>query len=227
MWENKNNGKFYIGSSTDIKRRLMFYYNINYLAKHSTSYINNALLKEGYSAFKLYIIEYCKKEDLIKREQYYFDLLNPTYNICKAAGSSLGRLHRIESKEKISKSKLNTKLGEDNHFYGQTHTEEAKLKMVKNKLNKTLSEKVKTKISATMTGRRLTEQHKVNLSLSKKNSKTLFVLNLQTKEETNYHSISQAERSLGFPKGSIRDNLKSKTGNPYRGIYKFTLIDNK
>ena len=63
-----------------------------------------------------------------------------------------------------SKSKLNTKLGEDNHFYGQTHTEEAKLKMVKTKLNKTLSEKVKSKISATMTGRRLTEQQKVNLS---------------------------------------------------------------
>ncbi len=30
--------------------------------------------------------------------------------------------------------------------------------------------------------------------------------------------------SLGFPKGSIRDNLKSKTGNPYRGIYKFTAL---
>jgi group I intron endonuclease len=142
----------------------MSYYNINYLAKHSTSYINNALIKEGFSAFRLYIIEYCKKEDLIKKEQYYFDLLKPTYNICKAAGSSLGRLHRIESKEKISKSKLNTKLGEDNHFYGQTHTEEARLKMVKTKLNKTLSEKVKSKISATMTGRRLTEQQKVNLS---------------------------------------------------------------
>jgi hypothetical protein len=36
--------------------------------------------------------------------------------------------------------------------------------MVINKLNKTLSEKVKRKISASMTGRRLTEEHKVNLS---------------------------------------------------------------
>jgi len=67
MWENKNNGKFYIGSSTDIKRRLMSYYNINYLAKHSTSYINNALLKEGFSAFRLYIIEYCKKRRPYKK----------------------------------------------------------------------------------------------------------------------------------------------------------------
>ena len=83
LWENKENGKFYIGSSLDLKRRLMCYYNINYLAKFSTSYINNALLKEGYSAFRFYIIEYCNKKDLIKREQYYFYLLKPTYNICK------------------------------------------------------------------------------------------------------------------------------------------------
>lgn len=52
MWENKNNGKFYIGSSTDIKRRLMSYYNINYLAKHSTSYINNGTYKRRFFSFQ-------------------------------------------------------------------------------------------------------------------------------------------------------------------------------
>lgn len=212
LWENKENGKFYIGSSIDLKRRLMLYYNINYLAKFSTSYINNALLKEGYSAFRLYIIEYCNKQDpgppaldpdppgpdLIKREQYYFDLLKPTYNICKMAGSSLGRLH----------------------------TKASKIKMANAKLSKTLPSEVKEKISATMVGRNLTKEHKSKLSLNKF-SKKILVLNLQTNEESIFNSYSQAEKALGFPKYGIGLNLRSKSGAPYRGIYKFTLLDGK
>jgi group I intron endonuclease len=227
LWENIENGKIYIGSSINLSRRLTSYYNLKHLAKYPTRYINNALLKGGYSAFALHILEYCDKEDLIKREQYYFDLLKPNYNICSTAGSTLGRLHLKDSKEKISASKLNTNLEKDNHFYGKTHTEEAKLKMRESKLSKTISNKTKEKISVTMTGRKFTEEHKTNLSLAKKNSKIISVLNLETKEETNYTSISQAERSLGFPKGSISDNLKSKSGNPYRGIYKFTVEDKR
>jgi group I intron endonuclease len=153
--------------------------------------------------------------------------LKPNYNICSTAGSTLGRLHLKDSKEKISASKLNTNLEKDNHFYGKTHTEEAKLKMRESKLSKTISNKTKEKISVTMTGRKFTEEHRTNLSLANKNSKIISVLNLETKEETNYTSISQAERSLGFPKGSISDNLKSKSGNPYRGIYKFTVEDKR
>jgi group I intron endonuclease len=204
------------------------------------SRFQHKVLKGGYSAFALHILEYCDKEDLIKREQYYFDLLKPNYNICSTAGSTLGRLHLKDSKEKISASKLNTNLEKDNHFYGKTHTEEAKLKMRESKLSKTISNKTKEKISVTMTGRKFTEEHKTNLSLAKKNTlrsakrvlgcfagKIISVLNLETKEETNYTSISQAERSLGFPKGSISDNLKSKSGNPYRGIYKFTVEDKR
>lgn len=226
LWENKN-GKFYIGSSIDLSRRLASYYNINHLAKYPTRYINNALLKAGYSAFRLYILEYCDKEILIQREQYYFDLFKPVYNICTTAGSTLGRLHSEEAKERISKSKLNTNTGENNHFYGKIHSEEAKLKMVDTKIASILSRETKAKISKAMTGRKFTEEHRANLSLAKKNSKGITVLNLATKEETNYTSISQAEKLLGFPKGSIRDNLKSKSGNPYRGIYKFELHEVK
>jgi group I intron endonuclease len=47
--------------------------------------------KYGYSNFSLEILEYCDKKNLLEREQYYLDSLNPTYNICKLAESSLGR----------------------------------------------------------------------------------------------------------------------------------------
>jgi group I intron endonuclease len=52
--------------------------------------IHRTLLKYGYSAFSLYILEYCNKEDLISREQYYLDLYKPEYNVLKIAGSSVG-----------------------------------------------------------------------------------------------------------------------------------------
>ena len=51
-----------------------------------------------------------------------------------------------------------------------------------------------------MTGKVFSEEHKTSLSLSKKNSKKLSVLNLQTNEEIIFNSISIADKSLGFSK---------------------------
>ena len=104
LWKNENNGKLYVGSSQDLARRLKQYYNFNFLTKYSNMNINKALLKYGYSSFSLYILEYCDgstKENIIKREQYYIDLLKPEYNILKIAGSSLGFKHTEESLAKM------------------------------------------------------------------------------------------------------------------------------
>jgi group I intron endonuclease len=57
---------------------------------NSRSIIYNAILKHGYLNFSLDILEYCEIEVLIKREQYYLDLLKPKYNILKVANSRLG-----------------------------------------------------------------------------------------------------------------------------------------
>lgn len=220
MWKNNNSKKFYIGSSVDLKRRFTSYFNINYLVKESRLYLHRALLKEGYSAFSLYVLEYCEKENLMDREQYYFDLLKPTYNLCSTAGSTLGISHSEVTKENISKSKKGTYSNEDNHFYGKAHTLEARERMVEAKLSKPLSEETKEKISTKMRGRNLSEEHKTNLSLSKKNAKRICVLNIHTNQETIFDSINKAEKSLNLPKDSIRANLRSKSETPYRGVFK-------
>lgn len=72
--------------------------------------------------------------------------------------------------------------------------------MVDSKIASILSSETKAKISKTMTGRKFTKEHRANLSLAKKNSKGITVLNLATKEETNHTSISQAENYLVFLK---------------------------
>lgn len=74
----------------------------------NNSRIYRALVKYGYSSFKLEILEYCEPGILIGREQYYLDLLNPEYNIwqplAKKAGSLLGFRHSEASRELMKKA---------------------------------------------------------------------------------------------------------------------------
>lgn len=109
-WTNLLNGKFYVGSSVNLGRRFRDYYNYSFLEgeiKKNNSRIYKALIKYGYSNFKLEILEYCEPNILIEREQYYFDLLNPEYNILKKAGSLLGFKHSEASKELMSEAHKN------------------------------------------------------------------------------------------------------------------------
>ena len=99
-WVNKVNGNIYIGSSTNLHVRMYTYFSLRSLAK-SNRPIDRALLKHGFSNFRLEILEYCSHEDVLKREQYYLDLYKPQYNIATIAGSTLGYKHSQESLEKM------------------------------------------------------------------------------------------------------------------------------
>lgn len=63
--------------------------------------ILKTLIKYGYSNFKVEILEFCNKDEVLAREQYYLDLLKPEYNILTVAGSSLGYKHSEETKVKL------------------------------------------------------------------------------------------------------------------------------
>lgn len=71
------------------------------------------------------ILEYCKESDLDVKEQYYFDTLNPQYNIQKiAGGSSRGLILSEETKAKISKALKGVSVGEKAYWYGRSLSEE-------------------------------------------------------------------------------------------------------
>lgn len=97
---NKINGSTYIGSSVNISVRMYTYYSLRSLAK-SNRPIDRALLKYGFSNFRLEILEYSDKDNVLKREQYYMDLVKPQYNIVEIAGSTLGYKHTPESLAKM------------------------------------------------------------------------------------------------------------------------------
>lgn len=109
-WNNLITGKSYVGSSVSLSKRLYNYYSSNYLRnelKVTKSIIYRSILKNGYSNFSLYIIEYCEKDLLIKREQYYIDVLKPEYNILKIASSPLEQKVSSKTRESISNTLSN------------------------------------------------------------------------------------------------------------------------
>jgi len=58
-------------------------------------------------------MEYCDKEKVVLREQYYLDLLQPEYNILKTAGSCLGRKASLETRAAMRRAALGRKLSEE------------------------------------------------------------------------------------------------------------------
>lgn len=140
-WVNKVNGKSYIGSAIDLVVRFHVYYSVKRL-ENSNMPIYKALLKYDHSNFKLEILEYCDKENVISREQHYLDLLSPEYNILTEARSSLGYKHTEETLAKFQERKF---------------SEEQKAKLSAAATGRKLSEDTKAKLSANRIGTKLSD----------------------------------------------------------------------
>ena len=61
----------------DLRRRFKEYFNVNHLLRNKNLAICAALAKYGYSQFSLEVLEYCDPSNILKREQYYLDLIKP------------------------------------------------------------------------------------------------------------------------------------------------------
>lgn len=84
--------------------------------KHSSKHLQNVINKYGTEGLRFEIVELCQPEECLKREQYYLDLLKPTYNsqIC-ANHSWLGTKQSAETREKRSKLLKGIKTGPNIH----------------------------------------------------------------------------------------------------------------
>ena len=82
------------------------------------------LLKYGDKNVSLDILEYCSKQDTIKREQFYLNKIKPEYNILKLAGSSFGYTHTEESLLKRSNRTVSEDILE--RMRNRVQTEETK-----------------------------------------------------------------------------------------------------
>jgi hypothetical protein len=194
-WTNKENGNFYVGSSTNLGRRFRNYFDKSCLKrelKKGNSIINNSLLKNDYSNFSLEILEYCEPSNCLEREQYYIDLLKPKYNLSLTARAPMtGRNHSELTKIKISVAQT----GEGNSFYGKIHNEETLKKWSEDRKGCPRPEG------------------------SGRPSQKIEVFDLTTDIKTTYDSISDAARALGEKISGISMYLNRNTDNPFKGRY--------
>lgn len=79
---NKINGHCYIGQSIDIQRRWACHKNSAIREKSSShNYpLQKAIRKYGIDNFELEILCLCEKDDLLKKEQFYYKTHKPEYN---------------------------------------------------------------------------------------------------------------------------------------------------
>jgi len=118
--KNIINNKFYIGSAVNVRKRFYTHKRLLRKNKHFNNHLQSSYNKYGLNNFIFEIIEITKKENLIKREQYWIDTLeannkNIGYNKRIIASSNLGIKASNETKEKLRISHLGNKRSPEAH----------------------------------------------------------------------------------------------------------------
>jgi group I intron endonuclease len=144
---NKVNGKVYVGSAVNINERWYEHRRTLNKGTHANVYLQRSWCEHGADAFVFEIVEIvADAQDLIAREQFWLDrqcVVSHGYNICRIAGSTLGKAHSEETKNKISTALT----------------------------GKSLPSETRAKISAAKKGHKfgpMSEEHKARISTSKK-----------------------------------------------------------
>jgi len=107
---NLVNNKIYIGSAVNFSKRKIHHICRLNKNKHANRHLQRAWNK--YKDFEFVLLEEVNNCDLIKREQYYIDTLNPFYNIKRIADSCLGTKRTKKTCRKISKALTGKKLSQ-------------------------------------------------------------------------------------------------------------------
>jgi len=151
--------KIYIGSAVSLKCRKSTHFKELKDNTHSNKHLQNHVNKYGIEDLVFIIMEFCSKEKLIEREQYWMDTLKPEFNICRVAGSALGVKWSEEQKQKIR--------GENNPM----KKIEVRQKVSQSRKGFILSKEARLKISIASKGRKHTEGSLVKMSNNAKGNK--------------------------------------------------------
>jgi len=240
-WTHLANNKSYIGSSINLGRRLRSYYNPIFITHISRKnmIINKALIKHGYSEFKLEIIEYCDPKELVKREQYYLDLLSPKYNVLKFAYSSVGYKHTQETMVKVNKNLVNFNISKSinvkvTNLETNVLQEYASIFFQKMEAAKYLNTNRTTLTKYILNSKPFKGIYKLesNLTVSNydsnyinhPNSVQIEVHDLELKTITCYTSIHATSRALGIKHNTISNFFNRNQKSPYKGRYMFKKV---
>lgn len=141
---NRRPDKLYVGSSCWFQHRKWRHLNNIKHRDHHNVKIENHAIAYGIDDLKFFVIELvADKKQLVKREQFFINILNPSFNINKIATNRTGRKHSEETKRKI---------GEGNK-------------------GKIMSAEARVKISKAALGRKRSAEERLQMSISRKGKK--------------------------------------------------------
>jgi len=181
---NKNNNKFYIGSTNNIKKRWNNHRCNLRNNRHENNYLQQAWNKYGEESFEFLILEEVNDENRIQREIHY---LNETKCYERDIGYNF-------DKNPIDKS------GKNNPFYGKKHSEEIKSVMKKNALNRT--EEHKNNILKNISKGESHKDAKLNWEM---------VLNIREEYANELNTFRGLAKKFNVSKSTIQAIIENKT----------------
>lgn len=146
---NGVNGHRYIGSSQNLRYRLMGHLSQLRRGVHHAQPLQRAWKKYGAEAFRFEILESCEANGIYDIEQRWLDIHKPEYNVKPVAVPGwVGQKHTPETLERMCAAQRTPEARERQRKMqqgriGRRHTEETKAKMSLARRGKPLSEEAK------------------------------------------------------------------------------------
>lgn len=178
---NTKTRKIYIGSSITLHKRISRHAWELDKNVHSNSHLQRSYNLYGKYSFFIDVLEYCEPNvDIISREQFWMDILNPEYNMIPIAGKT-AKGKKLSEEQKAHLSKINM---------GHIVSNETKLKISNSKkgVKRTSKPKIKESIWKTT----YSEERKLSIALAKASlsEETIKAIRLNSSEGMTYSEIA-------------------------------------
>ena len=198
--------------------------------------ICRALIKYGYSNFRLEILEYCATEDLTARENYYINLFTPEYNIVQQSNtmpSRFGYSHSKSTIAKIAKAQPSRVTVSVKDLLTNTVKTYDSMAQANKNLNLPVG-RVKNYLASVKQGKLLNNRYvitklettyvkPVKVVESWRIGKKIEVLDIDTHISTVYSSMRSAALAIGVQHSTIHKYLRLDV--PYKDKYKFSYYN--
>jgi len=99
--EHKGSARAYVGQSCAIKRRWSAHISLLRKGSHHSPHLQHCWNKYGEDSFDFVVLELCSPDKLTVREQFYIDVLTPSFNVAPSAGSRAGVPQSAATRERI------------------------------------------------------------------------------------------------------------------------------
>jgi group I intron endonuclease len=186
---------FYIGSTNNHIKRFAEHKRQLLKNIHHNIILQNSYNKYGINSFQYEIIEFVENQnDLLNREQYYLDLLKPTFNIAiSSSAPMLGKKHKPETIKKLLEDLKNRPTGKEHPLHGIKWSEDRKKIWSVRRKELKMKHSTETKQKMSETGKRLNRYSSLKPAIEKLKKKILDsngnIFNSLT-EAASFHDIS-------------------------------------